>query len=403
MKSLYSYTDEIDDLDAGIKELTDGIDKTKLKKNSCGIVFTDYEVDIETLMKGLKAEFDFPIIGGTSLASIDNHEGLRQLGVSLTILTADDCSFSVGMTDEIKTGEGPEKVRELYRTLHNAGSVNGEKEKLIFSLCSIVGTAWTDFTPDDVVAVFDQESEGIPFYGGCVSDDMSYMGLKLFDTDRTVRSGCAAILIFGNVKPIFVVEDSTKDIYGVKWEITKCDGLDVLELDHGSVTKKMMEVGLVPKDHGPATDFLSAPFLCTVTAKDGDNVDVLRAMMQVDHEKDLAHFVGIVEEGAMLSPAIMNMESIESSIKEAADRLHKAIEAEKDYEYGTVLITSCIARYCTFIADKQIEAKQLMDRFDENITLSGFYSMGEFTPKKGKEYGRLHNTFNNETFCLLAI
>ena len=102
MQSIALYTDEIDDLEAVAQEFHDKISaKLPLLKNSCGIIFCDIEADELELTEQLRKYYDFPIVGATAVALLTNNEGYQNTGINFLVLTADDCTFSVGITDEI--------------------------------------------------------------------------------------------------------------------------------------------------------------------------------------------------------------------------------------------------------------------------------------------------------------
>ncbi|MCR5153385.1 MAG: FIST C-terminal domain-containing protein [Lachnospiraceae bacterium] len=400
MKSYCAYTDEIDDLEKGVKELSEGIERSKLRKNSLGLVFTDYDIDMEELTKRLSEEFDFPVIGGTTLASINKEAGLRQLGIQITVFTADDVRFSAGIITDIDGNGDADKVRRLYRELSEGEK---EKPKIIFTLAATVGQAWNGFTSDEIVEILDEESGGCPVLGGAASGDFSYLKMRAFCGSRVSASGVAVALIYGNLKPLFVAENSTRKMVNLSWKITKGEGRQVSELDGCSVKEKFREAGLVPEGDTEVTEFLTSPFLCNLSTKDGDTIEVLRGILYLDHKKDLALYLGTIEEGAYLTPGIMDMESIEESVRDALTNLSEKIKEEKNYHYESVFIISCLARYCLFVADKQIEARQIPGKFEDDVTVSGFYSMGEFCPQIGLKNGKYHNVFNNETFVAIAL
>lgn len=403
MKSMYAYTEQLDDLEIAVSELSRAIDCSKLMKNSCGIVITDFDTDIEELATLLKKEFAFPIVGCTSLATLDNEQGLRQLGMSLIVLTADDCFFEVGISDPIEGTDNEIKRETIKKFYHGLHDKHDEKEKVMITFAASGGPAWANFASDDLINTLDKESQGVPIIGGCASDDMSYTGMRVFYDGVVLSSAVTCALVYGDFKPIFWAEKSTDKLSETSWEITKCKGLEVLELDGRSVVEKFKEAGLLTGTETGVVPFISAPFLCRISTGDGDNIDVLRALNDVDIENDKADFLGHVEPGSRLTPVIMTEDTIADSVKLVLDKVLKEMDEEKNHKYETVIIISCIARYCTIVADKQIEADQVKERLPKDVTVSGFYSMGEFCPQKGNLTGKPYNIFNNETFVILAM
>ena len=72
MRSIYAYTEEIDDLEKAVAELKAQVEKEgPLLMHSYGIVNCDYEVDTARLAELLKAEFDFPVMGCTAISVLN--------------------------------------------------------------------------------------------------------------------------------------------------------------------------------------------------------------------------------------------------------------------------------------------------------------------------------------------
>ena len=97
MRSIYAYTEEIDDLEKAVAELKAQVEKEgPLLMHSYGIVNCDYEVDTARLAELLKAEFDFPVMGCTAISVLNVKQGHTDLCISMMVLTADDCVFQGG-------------------------------------------------------------------------------------------------------------------------------------------------------------------------------------------------------------------------------------------------------------------------------------------------------------------
>ena len=69
----------------------------------------------------------------------------------------------------------------------------------------------------------------------------------------------------------------------------------------------------------------------------------------------------------------------------------------------TVFCSSCAARYCLMVADKNAEGRAYEGCLPEGVNVQGVYIYGEFCPAHGRKGGRLYNALSNETFTILAI
>ena len=130
MRSLAVYTEEMDDLRAGLQDLREQLKDFELGKNSMGIVFAHADTDFEELANVLQDEFGFPILGSSAMSMFSERSGYVTEGISLHVFTADDCSFVAGVTDEMEPDNFRAKIRGTYKQLEEQ---LGEKPKVIIT------------------------------------------------------------------------------------------------------------------------------------------------------------------------------------------------------------------------------------------------------------------------------
>ena len=395
MKSIQAFTNEVDDIELAVSELKKGIDTSQLMKNSCGIVFCGFEPDMEALIKELKTNFDFPFFGCTGTGVLSTN-GYSQSSISLLVLTADDVEFAVGMTEEIG---GPDDIRYFADTYHECKKSISSEERIIFTYVPwIMG-----ITFDDIVSCLDEESKQVPVYGGIASDGWTFDSTYVF-TDKEVSQTKGVIMVLGgNVKPIFTIEHSTTLTTNLHKVVTKAEGTVVYELDGKPVTDFIREMGLITDKTSVILDFLGTPFLATQKTRDKDEIDTLRCLGVIDHENKSCGYIGKIEEGSELNMVLISKEDIETSVKSAFDNILAQIEGSKDYKYSSIFCSSCSARYCLLVADKNAEGRAYEGRLPEDVRVQGVYLYGEFCPAHGKHKGGLHNVLSNETFTILAV
>lgn len=402
MKSIYAYTEEIDDIELAVEELEEQVKgQGSVLKNSCGIVLCDYDVDTQELTDRLKETFDFPIVGCVSIGMLNKQDGYSEMSIHLMVITADDCQFHVGMTEEIVEPEkGIEQVKELYKKLSGQET---EKEKLIFSFVS----PWKNFNEiiynEEIIDTLDEISQGVPVFGGCAGDNFQFKKATVFFDGTASMARVALILISGNIKPLIKTEFSISEKTISKYKVTKSEGRNVFTLNNRSIKNVLDDAGLVKADSEPVTKFLNTPFISTVKTKDGDLIDRLTGIYFLDHKAEFGNFMRNIVEGSELSICMMSKDVVESTVKSAFDSILEQINKESEYRYSTIICISCVARYCLMIADKNAEARSYEGSIPGGMNLMGFYSFGEFCPVKGKKTGKQYNAYNNETFSILAI
>ena len=95
MNSIVLYTEEIDDTELAAEELLSQASGFEFQENSLGILFMDAEAEYEELYGLLREKWSFPIVGATAIGTLTGREGYCRSGISIMLMTADDCRFYV--------------------------------------------------------------------------------------------------------------------------------------------------------------------------------------------------------------------------------------------------------------------------------------------------------------------
>ena len=395
MKSIQAFTREVDEIGIAIQELSAGIDKTQLMKNSCGIVFCGFEPDMDALISGLSETFDFPFFGCTGIGVLST-AGYSQSSISLLVLTADDVEFAVGMTEDI---DSMDDIHYFAKTYRSCKAELTQDDKLIFTY-----VPWlNNIMFDEIVSTLDNESGHVPVYGGVASDGWTFDHTYVFTDKGASMSRGVMMVMAGNIDPIFTIEHSTTLTTNLHKIVTKAEGTVVYELDGKPVTDFIREMGLITDKTSVILDYLGTPFLATQKTADGDEIDTLRCLGVIDHENHSCGYIGKIEEGSELNMVLISKEDIERSVKAAFDKILEQIQTSSGYKYSTIICSSCAARYCLMVADKNAEGRAYEGRLPENVNVQGVYIYGEFCPAHGKHHGKLYNVLSNETFTILAF
>ncbi len=395
MRSFQAITYEVDDIDIAVAELKAQIDTSLFMKNTCGVVFCGFEPDINVLSKALSEAFDFPFFGCTGIGVLST-AGYSQSSISLLVMTADDVEFAIGLTEKIGGAEDIAGFASTYRSCRERLS---GRDRLIFTY-----VPWrTDVVFDEIVRILDRESDHVPVYGGVASDGWSFDATYVFTDKEASQEKGVMMVLSGNINPIFTIEHSTTLTTNLHRKVTRAEGTVVYEIDGRPATDFIAEMGLITEKTSVILDYLGTPFLATQKTADGDEIDTLRCLAVIDHDRKSCGYIGIIEEGSELNMVLISKEDIERSVKAAFDEILGQIKAAKDYTYSTVFCSSCAARYCLMVADKNAEGRAYEGRLLEGVNVQGVYIYGEFCPAHGRKGGRLYNALSNETFTILAI
>ena len=395
MKSIQLFSTESNDLNLAVFQLKQQLDEFSLLQNTCALVFCGYEFDTEKLVTLLNETFGFPFVGCTGLGIMKN-DGYCQTTISMTVMTADDVFFEVGMTSFISDFSELNEIKTLFRRL---SCKLPYKEKIIFTY-----TPWmANIISDSVTELLDSESGGVPVYGGIASDNWSFKDCKVFTNEGSSMNRVALLLITGNIHPIVLTENSSynSDIAKSR-KVTKAQGVTVYELDDKPIADFIRANGINTNKTHVGIDYFATPFLTTKQTYDGDSYDVIRNLYTINHDTASCSFTGIVKEGNDLMMVQVSKDSIRDGVSKLFDKLFGMIE-KSDKKYSTIICSSCTSRHTLIASDKQSETDGYVGRIPEGINLQGIYVYGEFCPISGKKTGNLYNDLNNETFTLIAL
>ena len=169
MDSIVLYTEEIDDLREGVSELLAQSWMFPLKKHSLALIFTEEEVDFRELCEHLTEHWDFPIVGCTAMGMLGK-QGYLGLGISILLLTADDCFFAADMTGELDRESYRPEITRIYKELRETLPSD---PKLILSYGAMF-LSENDVAGDDVVeAITEAAGKNVPLFGGLAGERKS--------------------------------------------------------------------------------------------------------------------------------------------------------------------------------------------------------------------------------------
>ena len=398
MNSTVIYTEEIDDLEEAAEELFAQAEQFAFCKNSLAILFTEEETEYPELYRLLSAKWDFPIIGCTAMAMLLGKEGYCNTGISVMLLSADDCSFTVGMTDELNVNNYEEQIGDTYRALL---AQTDAEVKLVISYGGML-TKEEDVAGDNLVSALNAAADGVPIYGGTASDGFSFDGFRVFCNGQVTKNGQVMALVTGEIRPKFVRVNSVENMASFSYEVTQSRNNVVYRLGNGTLLDALKKEDMVVDKADLLGDYLLSPFVVTVKQGDGEFVEVARNLSVLNQETGAGSFLGVIPEGAILNIGIINRADVKKSVEQAFDTIFQQIQ-ESEYPYRTLLCNSCCARFLALASNTSAEVEAFEGRLPEGISLMGLYAYGEYCPVKGNLSGKDYNMFHNFTFTILAL
>ena len=400
MKSTVAVTHEIDHLEQSAQELVAQIEsKLPLLKHSIGIVYCDADVDVAALGALLNAKMGIDIVGLTTTATIERHNGYNDMGILFTVLTADDVDFAVGSTGELAQETFPAVIKEAYAAARTQVPAD---PALILAFAPYIA----DLTSENYVEQLDEASGGVPIFGGVATDHYDLQYQKTFLNGQAFTRGLVFILLSGNVKPVFAIDHR----FGVQTQrrgvITKSVGNSVLEVD-GQPFKAFVEsIVPVPDEEVVVFHFQSTPFVVELPDYEQDETPVVRALTTVNHETGAGGFLSKMPEGSVIYLNEFQRNELSESCKTGLTNVIERMQAQPDYEYSMLFVSTCNARHLIMADDKSLEAKTInegLNAFPQGLNAMGFYGFGEICPTGIRADGTYKNRFHNISLAICAI
>lgn len=398
MDSIVLYTEEIDDLRDAAEELFSQAEGFRRRKHSVAILFAEEDTNYPELHGLLSERWDFPIVGCTTLAMLLAEQGCVRTGISVLLLSADDCEFAVGMTGNLDKENYREEIASLCESLLKELPA---PPKLALTFGGMVASE-KNVPGDEVVAAVEAVlGKEVPLFGGIASDGFSFNNYSVFCGDRVTKSGQAIVLVAGAVDPVFVTTNSVENRADVTYRVTEARSNQVMRLGNGTFVDALRRENMEVGKSNVVGDYFLSPFILSIDLGDGDVAEITRTLSLLNLDTGAGVFLGGVPEGSIVRLSILNQKDVQKSVNQALEKMFAELSA--DGKRRTLLCHSCAARFLALASNTSAEAEAYQGRLPEGVSLLGMYGNGEYCPLPGNKTGKLHNFFHNFTFTIMAI
>jgi small ligand-binding sensory domain FIST len=241
------------------------------------------------------------------------------------------------------------------------------------------------FPVDAFLGVLNERFPGVPAMGGMASGAMGPGQSLLFTSEGVRESGCAGVVLEGDVELRPVVSQGCRPI-GKPWVITACEENRIQALGGRPALEVLMETwhGLAPEDQALLQ---SAPFLGLAidpsrsTFERGDFL--VRGIMGL-HQKERAIAVAdYVRRGQTIQLLVRDAAS-------AGEDLRCLMEAQGGgaVEGGAAgaLIFSCNGRGTRMFGEPDHDVGRVHAGLESEVPVAGFFAAGEIGPVGGRNF-----------------
>lgn len=396
MRSAFAITEEIDMQDAANELIASIKAKLEFGKNACGLLYYDYEMDGNTLSAYLHAELGINILGCSTIATLDNENGYKDMSALLTVLTADDCEFHVGISEALTNENAKQKINETFVKTQ-------EKTRVKPQLAFVLFPCNTNIVFDKHITDLSEMSDHVPIIGGIPSSSSSIEKSIVFNGSYYLQMA-AILLITGNIHPLISLANVITTISDRKDDITKAEGTCLQEVNGKPFVEYLESFGINVKDsitNAGQIFFQKYPLLIENQNTDfNSEIPYVRVLDHIDESGGGVAYSGIPE-GGKVCLAILRREDIVATVEKGLKDLFAKIEASGQ-EYSTIICITCAARHITLNPYYDDEGNAIRQIVPSSYSFSGFYSYGELCPiaiEEGKANNQLHNA--SIVFCAL--
>jgi hypothetical protein len=386
MLKVYSVsTTELDDIDAAIGDLEQGIKENGLRKNSAGLITCHADYIEEGIVKAISERFSFPLVGITVKTSANSNE-FSEFMLTLTVFTSDSAEFSVALTAPVNS-DSAENIKDTYQK-----AAKGCKPALALIFPGLL----TPVSGDFYVNALSEVAADVPIFGAVSVDHTAdYTRSRVIYGGESYTDSAAMLLMFGEeIQPKFFLGTLPVNIISrEKSEVTAADGSLLKTINNISAKDYFAEVGVNQREDGT----LVGLNMCTLSVDIGDGTPpFIRALFSTTPEGYVV-CGGDIPVGSKISIAYIETNDIIQSDEEL---LKSEFDIVKDSQF--LLLFSCIGRFFVLGYEGKTEMELFKNAEPKDLPFSMSYAGGEICPVKNHE-GKLINRAHNHTIIGLAF
>jgi hypothetical protein len=379
---LTAHTEEADIFSEAIAELKSLLGGEEIfLKNSIGLLHCHSDFVHTDAVRAVCEAFPFPIAGvSCSCQATDGFTA--QMGLTLSVLTSDDCTFKLSVTDGDLTRYSMEQ--EIPSAINKL--TENEKPKLIIPYFPFL----KDTTADYFLNVYNNLNNDVPLFGTLpISDEQDFSDVYVIANGECFEKRAAFVGIYGEFSPRFAATSISKEMV-LKTDdvITESRRNIITSIADKNIFDYLTEKGICDKDS--LDKMIYQPFV--FHTKDGTTL--VRNFLSADLEKGEIAICGDAPLGSRLDFGLISSDTVIHTAEELIGSV------KKDIGGGAVLLYSCVSRYWALGLDWEAELKRISHiLFGNKWSLA--YSGGEIFPQWVD--GKLINTLQNNSliFCII--
>lgn len=369
-----SFTSEVDDADAAVREICAQLDIAAPGHQRLGILACHNDFMVSGAAQAVCRALPFPVVGANTTCSMTN-AGAGEAQLSLVVFSGGgDIAFSTVLSEPVADNHEA-CVTALCREA--AERTPGRTPAMAFVFSPVL----PDFSEQRLVSLLDRELRGLPLFGtlACNYEEGKLVDTKIIAETAAHGDRFTVAFVYGDVRPEFHFSTLTDEwILGRDARVTRARDNILMEIDDQPAARYFEALGIALADmsrtHAAPIVFTvphqTAPI--SVAAHDLTPEGYLVCGSEVPVDADVAF-------GAQDWRAVMG----------TAKTLLDAIETGEPH--AGVLFYSCLSRALALELDNMAEIDLVRRHMAGRAPCMLAYSGGEICPSPRN--GRLGNTF----------
>ncbi len=381
------HTFELDDAEAALQQLQQQLDDFGLLEHSVGILMCHAEFTHTDVLDYVCSHLPFETVGVTT-ASQAVHGATGELLLTIFVITADDATFRVGLTDCLQDDvEGP-TAAAFAKTADDAGG----PPALILAFPPLLLQYAGDIYPN----VWSKLAPTSPVFGTLALDDtVAFSESETLHNGSHYTSRMPFVLCYGNIHPRFAVATiDQSNMMPYSAEITDADGPIIHGINNTSAFDYFKSIGLA-KSSDDASNFLFMPLFIDFTKRDDyDGVPVMRVLTQFT-DNGSAVLRGNADVKSVVKLSTFTQEAVLESTRAFVHQVTRQ-------PINGLLSFSCIIRRMAMQSDPLLEANAFAAEMPAQTPYMFGYAGGEICPTS-QQSGMPSNRFHNYTLVNLIL
>ncbi|MDR0609561.1 MAG: FIST C-terminal domain-containing protein, partial [Planctomycetaceae bacterium] len=367
-----AFTNEIDEPDIAVKEITEQLKNKKLLKNTVGIIACHYEYIENGIIGDLSKILPFDLVGCVVQGSaINGNGGLEQL--SLTVLTSDDIVFTSAISEPVF----PENFDSAMEKVYAEATQSRNNPSFIF----VLGPITVDLSGSMILKKIIQMGGEIPIFG-TLSNDTScqYEYSYVFRNGEYHVRKLVLLLLHGDFRPRFYTTSvATRNIQQQNAIVTDSSGYLVKKINHLSVLDYFKTIGV------QTSELASVSMLPFVVDFGDGTIPAAYSLYNVSEQG--AYCGGEIPVGSTIAFAEIDYNSVMETAENALHQAFKDIEKNNANGISTngMIAIPCFTRSLIILPNMEDEIKKSLELVGDRIPFSLIYSGGEICPIYNKQ------------------